>query len=93
MKISGQCLILVSGVAQPLESNTTVNKPVAIKALETNTHYVVIGNDGNNDVDFSSGFMLTPGELVVFEYVGDMDDLYLYGEIAGEGICWLSLDL
>jgi hypothetical protein len=62
-----------------------------VKALDTNTGIVAIGNDGNNDVTTSNGLRLAAGESIVFEFVGNLADLWLNSAISGEGVSWIIL--
>jgi len=68
-----------------------VNAALMVKALDTNTGVVAIGNDGANDVTTSNGLRLAAGDLVVFEYVADLADLMLDSAVNGEGVAWLIL--
>jgi hypothetical protein len=62
-----------------------------VKALDTNTGIVALGNDGANDVTVSNGLRLGAGDVVVFDFVGSLADLYLDSAVNGEGVAWLHL--
>jgi hypothetical protein len=64
-----------------------------VKALDTNTGVIAIGNDGANDVTVSNGLRLLPGEGVVLEFVGDLVTLYIDSAVSGEGVSWLVLNV
>lgn len=89
--LSGQSLLVASGVAQVIGVQN-INSPLLIKAHPDNTGNVVIGNDGEDDVDFSTGVVLEAGDVIVFNYVGDIEDIYLNGYVENEGICWITLE-
>ncbi len=91
MALSGQKTVANAGTAEALGSQT-VNGPVMVKALTTNTDLVYIGNDGANDVDNSNGLPLAAGEVVVFEYIGNLGALLLDVAVNAEGVAWLALD-
>ncbi len=88
--LSGQKTVATAGSAVQLGS-LTVNAPLIVKALDTNTGIVAIGNDGANDVTLSNGLRLSAGESVVFEFVGNLATLYLDAAVNGEGVAWLIL--
>ena len=87
---TGQKTVAVPGTAEALGSGS-VNGPLLVKALETNTGVVVVGNDGGNDVDMSSGFHLSAAESIEFRWVGDLGRIRVDAAIAGEGVCWALL--
>lgn len=87
---SGQKNVAVPGTAEAL-GNGPVNGPLVIKALDTNTSVVVVGNDGGNDVDVNTGFHLSAGESIEFRWVGDLGRIWLDAAVAGEGVCWAVL--
>lgn len=88
--LSGQKTIATAGNAVQLGS-LTVNAPLLVKALDSNSGVVAIGNDGANDVTLSNGLRLSAGESVVFEFVGNLANLYLDAAVNGEGVAWLIL--
>lgn len=88
--LSGQTTVTTAGTAVPL-GNQHVNAALMVKALDTNTGIVAIGNDGNNDVTTSNGLRLEAGEVVIFDFVAHLADLYLDAAVNGEGVCWLIL--
>ena len=90
--ISGQKTVAASGTAVVLGS-VRIDGPLLVKALDTNTGVVALGNDGSGDVTLSNGLRLEAGELVVFEYVGELASLYLDAEVNGEGVSWIALNI
>jgi hypothetical protein len=89
--LSGTTTVTTAGEAVKL-STLNVNKPVAIKAMATNSGVMYVGNDGSNDVSLTTGFPLEGGEAVVLGYVGDLESIYIDSQYNGEGVAWLVLE-
>jgi hypothetical protein len=92
MALSGQKTVATAGTAVALGTQP-VNAPLIVKALDTNTGIVALGNDGAGDVTVSNGLRLAAGDSVVFEYVGHLGSLMLDAAVNGEGVCWCVLNL
>ena len=92
MATSGQKTVTTAGTAVAL-GDQAVNGPLMVKALDTNTGVVAIGNDGAGDLSVSNGLRLSPGEPVVFDYVGHLASILLDAAVNGEGVAWLLLNL
>ena len=90
--ISGQTTVPSAGTSVPLASQL-INGPLIVKALGSNSGSIAIGNDGNNDVTTSNGLLLSAGETVVFDFVGNLSSLYIDSENNGEGVSWLALNV
>jgi hypothetical protein len=90
MAISGRTVVTTAGTAVALGSEM-VNGPVAVKALDTNTGVVAIGNDGAGDVTLLNGLRLEAGEVVVLAYCGHLSSVMVDAAVNGEGVCWLNL--
>jgi hypothetical protein len=90
MAISGQAIVTAAGTAVGLGSEV-VNGPVAVKALETNTGIVAIGNDGANGVTLQNGLRLEAGEVVVLAFCGCLESVRVNAAVNGEGVSWLNL--
>ena len=88
--ISGNKTVTAAGTAVALGTQT-INGPVVVKALTTNTGLVYIGNDGNNDVDSNTGMSLAAGDSAVFYFVGCLSSIYVDAAVNGEGVRWLNL--
>ncbi len=88
---SGQKTVAALGTAEAL-GTVKVECPVMVKALDTNTGKVYIGNDGAGDVTSSNGLVLLAGEAVVFDWVGHLSSIMLDVSVNGEGVAWLALD-
>jgi hypothetical protein len=89
---SGQKTVTTAGTAVALGSGR-IDGALLVKALDTNTGVVALGNDGGNDVTLSNGLRLQAGEVVVFEYLGELASLYLDAAVNGEGVSWIILNL
>lgn len=83
----GQSTLAQTDVAQKF-SSVNLNKPFIIKALSTNTGSVFVGD---LNVTSSNGFELAKSELLVFDNVSDLDDIYIVGT-SGDKVCYMSLE-
>jgi len=92
MAISGQKTVATAGSTEALGSEI-VNGPLMVKALDTNTGIVAIGNDGSGDVSLSSGMRLAAGDPVVFNFAGNLASILVDAAVNGEGVAWLVLDM
>ena len=92
MPISGQKTVTTAGTAVALGSQDIIGS-LMIKALDTNTGVVAVGNDGANDVTVSNGLRLKAGDVIVFEYLGNLASLYLDSAVNGEGVSWIQLSV
>ena len=91
MAMSGQTTVTTAGTAVRLGSQRS-DGALLVKALDTNTGVVALGNDGADDVTLSKGLRLQAGEAVTFEWVGDLASLWLDAAVDGEGVCWIRLN-
>jgi hypothetical protein len=91
MKIlSAQVTVTTAGTAIALGTQQ-IDGMICIKALDTNTGVIAIGNDGSNDVTVSNGLRLLPGELIILEHVANLASLIIDASVDGEGVSWLAL--
>ena len=90
--LSGQKTVTTAGTAVALGSQP-INGPLMVKALDTNTGVIAIGNDGaaTPDVTVSNGLRLEAGDSVIFDFVSDLANLMLDSAVNGEGLSWLVL--
>ena len=92
--ISGQRTVTTAGTAVRLSAATAkCTGPLMVKALDTNTGIVALGNDGAGAVTVSNGLRLAAGDVIVFEFVGDLYDIWLDSAVNGEGVSWLKLNV
>jgi hypothetical protein len=92
MAYSGQKAITAAGTAEALGEGQ-IDGPLMVKALAANTGLMFIGNDGAGDVTLSNGLELAAGEVVVFEWVGNLSSLVVDSAVNGEGVAWLRLNI
>lgn len=90
--ISGQNTVAAAGTAEALGSQI-IQGPLMVKALEANTGYVYIGNDGAGDVTSTNGMELSAGDLIVFDHVGNLASLIIDVSVNGEGVAWSMLNV
>ena len=90
--ISGQKTVTVAGTAVALGA-ARIDGPLLVKALDTNTGVVALGNDGVGDVTVSNGLRLEAGEPIVFDWVGDLSSIWLDFAVNGEGVSWIVLNV
>ena len=89
--ISGQKTVTTAGSAVAL-GNQVINGPLMVKALDTNTGVIAVGNDGAGDVTVSNGMRLEAGDAIVFEFIGNLASIIIDSSVNGEGVCWLLLN-
>jgi hypothetical protein len=89
--ISGQKVVTTAGTAVVLGS-LQVAAPIMVKALDSNTDYVYVGNDGAGDVTSANGLQLAADEAVIFQFIGNLGAIMLDSVVNGEGVAWLVLD-
>ncbi len=89
--LSGQKTVAAAGTAEQL-GTTQIDYALLVKALDTNTGIVALGNDGADDVSLSNGFRLAAGEALIFDHVDNLAAIYVDAEVNGEGVSWLKLD-
>ncbi len=92
MALSGQTTVAAAGTEVALGSQL-VNGPLMVKALDTNTGIVAVGNDGAGAVSVSTGMRLAAGDVVVFASVGNLASLMVDSAVNGEGVAWLMLEV
>lgn len=89
--ISGQKTVTTAGTAVALGS-LLINGPILVKALDTNTGVVAVGNDGADDVTVSNGLRLLKGESVELA-VNKLSEVWLDSAVNGEGVSWIKLEI
>ncbi len=91
MALSGQTTVAAAGTEVVLGSQL-IDGPLMVKALDTNTGIVAVGNDGAGAVSVSTGMRLAAGDVVVFASVGNLGSLLVDVVVGGEGVAWLMLE-
>ena len=90
--LSGQTTVTTAGTAVALGAQA-IGAPLMVKALDTNTGVIAVGNDDSEDVTTSNGLRLEAGDAIVFEYVSHLADLYIDSSVNGEGVSWIILNV
>jgi len=90
--ISGQKTVDAAGTEVALGTQS-INGPVMIKALPTNTGNVYIGNASDGTVGSSSGLVLGPGDACIFEWVAHLSAIMVDSAVNGEGVSWIQLSV
>lgn len=91
-QISGQKNVTTAGTAVPL-GTFQADGAIMVKALDTNTGVVALGNDGTDDVTVSNGLRLLAGEVTIYDHVDNLAAIYLDSAVNGEGVSWTKLDV
>jgi len=91
MALSGQTTVSSAGAAVRL-GDQLIQGPLVVKALDTNTGVIAIGNV-SGDVTVNNGLRLLKGESVEFAWVGDLSTLWIDSSANGEGVSWIMLQL
>lgn len=91
MAISGVNTVTAAGTAEALGA-LQVNASLSVKALTTNTGLVYVGNDGAGDVASANGYPLAAGDVVVFDLVSNLANIFIDSAVNGEGVAWLILE-
>lgn len=90
--LSGQKTVTTAGTAVTLGSQN-IGGPLAVKALPGNTGTIYIGNNGSNMVSSTSGLPLSPGDVIIFNFIGDLAQLYIDSTVDGESVAWMILSV
>jgi hypothetical protein len=89
MALSGQKTVTTAGTEVAL-GDQLIGAPLMVKALTTNTGLVYVGESAGG-VSSSTGMPLAAGEVVIFEFVGQLGALWVDSAVNGEGVAWLAL--
>lgn len=92
LAISGQKAVTTAGTEEAL-GNMPVNGPMMVKALTTNTGLIYLGKAADGTVASSSGFVLSAGQEVAFNWVANLSSLMVDSAVNGEGVCWILLNV
>jgi hypothetical protein len=87
--LSGKTTVTTAGTAVVL-GNMTVDGPLMVKAELDNTNNIYVGNV-NGDVASTNGMALDAGEVIIFNYIGDLNNIWIDSDTNGEGVSWLLL--
>ena len=70
--------------------NMAVDGPLMVKAELDNTNNIYVGNV-NGDVASTNGMALDAGEVIIFNYIGDLNNIWIDADTDTEGVYWLLL--
>jgi len=88
--ISGQKTVTTAGTEVQLSSNLVANCAVMVKALTTNTGLVYVGQVAGV-VSSSTGMPLAAGDVIIFDNVGNLNEIWVDSAVNGEGVAYLLL--
>jgi hypothetical protein len=88
--LSGQKAVTTAGTAVQLHSGLVVNGPVMVKALPANTGIMYVGNVAE-DVASNNGMPLSLSDSLIFNFVGNLNQIWVDASVNGEGVAWLAL--
>jgi hypothetical protein len=91
MALSGQKTVTSAGTAEALGSALN-NGPLVVKALDTNTGKIYLGNDGSGSVSSANGLILLASEIAVFDWVASLASIMVNATVNGEGVSWMRLE-
>jgi hypothetical protein len=89
MALSGQKTVTTAGTEVAL-GDQQIGAPLMVKALTTNTGLVFVGESAGG-VSSATGMPLSAGEVVIFEFVGQLGAIWVDSAVNGEGVAWLAL--
>ena len=90
LPISGRTTVTTAGTEVVL-GNMEVHGAVMVKALHTNTGLVYIGESGGG-VSSTTGMHLNADDVVIFQKIGDLSDIWVDSAVNLEGVAWLLLN-
>jgi len=90
--ISGQKNVTTAGTELAL-GDQMINGPLMVKAKPANTGYIYLGNAGDGSVSSTTGIILAAGDVVIFDWVGNLSALMVDASVNGEGVGWISLSV
>lgn len=87
---SGQTRVPSAGTPVRLHSDMSANTSVLLRALNSNTGAVYVGNV-NGSVNSLNGVELNPGESLTLRWVGNLNQVWLDAGSDGDGVAWIVL--
>ena len=90
--ISGQMNVTTAGTEVALGS-LQINGPLLVKAKPANTGDIYLGNAGDGTVSSTTGIILDAGDVVVFDWVGNLGSIMVDSSVNGEGVGWIALNV
>jgi len=90
--ISGQKNVTTAGTELAL-GDQMINGPLMVKAKPANTGSIYLGNAGDGSVSSTTGIILAAGDVVIFDWVGNLSAIMVDSSANGEGVGWISLSV
>ena len=90
--ISGQKNVTTAGTELAL-GDQMINGPLMVKAKPANTGSIYLGNDGAGAVSSTTGIILAAGDVVIFDWVGNLGSIMVDSSANGEGVGWIALSV
>lgn len=87
--LSGRKTVTSAGTPEALGSGDVFGG-LYIKALIANTGTIEVGSSATAA---ASGFQLSAGDVILFDYVNDMSQIYIDSTVNGEGVSWLRTNI
>jgi hypothetical protein len=95
MKKTGQITIETAGTAVQGPS-TPKASDFMVSAHPDNTGNIAYGNDGNDDVTMSNGYVLKPGKVnFTYFFKGgshSLDVIWFDADNDGDKVCWIAVE-
>ncbi len=89
---SGQTTVTTAGTEVKLHAGLPANCPVMIKALPANTGIMYIGNvDGV--LTSATGMPLSAGDAMIYDFVGNLNSIWVDASVSGEKVAWALLNV
>jgi hypothetical protein len=89
---SGQTTVTTAGTEVLLHSDLPVSGPVMVKALPGNTGIMYVGNV-NGAVSSSLGMPLSAGDAMIYDFVGNLNSIWVDASVSGEKVAWALLSV
>jgi hypothetical protein len=91
--ISGQTTVAAAGTAVALSStHINCNGPLGLKALVGNAGMIYVGNV-EGDVTSANGIELDAGEDLIFNFVENVEDIWVDASSNGDKVAWAKLNV
>ena len=92
MALSGITHLTTAGVVYPLGTEQ-VNGPLMVQSFESNSGLITVGDAGLDDPNVYTGIMLEAGEMLEFQYVSNLSNLYVMANADNSRVRWLVLNI
>ena len=90
MALSGQKKTGTPGSTAVQLGDQQISGALMIKALLANTGNIYVGD---STTSATVGLELDAGEAIIFEYVGNLNTIYIASSVDAEGVSWMMLEV